>query len=168
MDLPVLYWLSFIGRTGFLGACVVRETCIQRAILRAKRLRIHPGGKPLVHEVDPKRSEPYAYRVCWSHQDCLLSKEAIERMHHERHEHQELKIDLLFPDFDNDYSESSEWLDGGNLFTYWQTDDIKRSFIEICEGTPVREVRYERFVPSLFIRKPYSVVEAIASNKVNV
>ena len=77
----------------------------------------------------------------------------------------ELKMDLLFPDFDESYTETSEWLDGGNLFTSWQTEDIKRTFVEICEGFPVREVRYERVSPTLFTRKPWTMV--IASNKVN-
>ena len=72
MDLPPLYYLSFVGPDGWRGAVIVPGETLEDAILMAKLLYICPGGEVMGAAYPAEAPRPPA-----EYQGRLLSRDDV-------------------------------------------------------------------------------------------
>lgn len=79
MSDPSIYWMSFVKKGTFVGACLVEAADEAAAIMRAEALGIHPGGEIAFLHITREGSDPVAFDMALKHIDRLFhTREEIE------------------------------------------------------------------------------------------
>lgn len=70
------WWLSFVGKRGFLGVCIVEATAFDEAILKTWKAECNPGGEVVAIPLDATDAN-HAAIIAELPKERLLTKQEV-------------------------------------------------------------------------------------------